>query len=195
VACHAGTQPNKTPDTIAAATVKISTGTLSRMSTSDGSRYSGIAARNARIRATASPTPTRPPSIASRTLSARNWRTIARGDAPSDARSATSRWRTAPRASSRLATFAQAIRSRKPTPASRNQSPRIVFRDRKLFCSGSTLTPQPFLASGNSSAIRFAIRAMSALACSSVTPGLSRPITVSQWKSWLTCSGVKASGT
>ena len=63
-----------------------------------------------------------------------------------------------------------------------------------MFCSGSTLMPQPFLASGNSSAIRFAIVAISAFACSIVTPGFSRPMTVSQWKSWLICSGVNASG-
>ena len=35
---------------------------------------------------------------------------------------------------------------------------------------------------------------MSALACASVTPGFRRPRTSSQWKSWLSCSGVNASG-
>ncbi len=36
---------------------------------------------------------------------------------------------------------------------------------------------------------------MSACACLIVTSGFRRPITVNQWKSWFTCSGLNASGT
>ncbi|MCG3160997.1 MAG: hypothetical protein JMDDDDMK_02110 [Acidobacteria bacterium] len=91
--------------------------------------------------------------------------------APNAARTATSRCRPAARASSRLATFAQAISKTIPTaPSSTNKARRIS----PVNCvrSGTTLTPQLALKSyerSNWPPMTF----ISACACSNVTPGLS----------------------
>ena len=58
-----------------------------------------------------SPKPKTPLISASSTLSTSSWRTIRQRDAPSETRTLISRERCAARASSRLATFAQAISS------------------------------------------------------------------------------------
>ncbi len=86
----------------------------------------------------------------------RNWAKICRLAAPKDARSATSRRRAAPRASSRLATLAHAISSTNPTAPRSSHMPAMVSRLRKLFCSGSTLALQPVFERGFSSAMLLA---------------------------------------
>ena len=144
-ACHAGARPKSTPESTQAVSVKSSTGTLSRTSTSDGRRPGGITARIARIAAAARPTPSAPPTSASSTLSVSNCRTMVRPDAPSARRIASSRWRAVPRARSRLATLAQAISSTNPTAPSIIQSVALVSAFRKLLRNGSTLALQPVL--------------------------------------------------
>ena len=89
------------------------------------------------------PRPSTPPAVASTTLSTRNCRDSLARDAPSADRTATSRCRTVPRASSRFATFVQAMSSTKPTAPSSNQSVEMRFASRKLFFSGSTLALHP----------------------------------------------------
>ncbi len=95
----------------------------------------------------------------------------------------------------RFATLAQAIRRTKATAPSISHRPVIVLSLRKLLWSGSTDALQPLLVDGFSSAICLAMLTISALARATVTPGFSRAITRSQWKSWLIWSGLKASGT
>jgi hypothetical protein len=75
---------------------------------------SGIDATVASIHHTAISTPSAPPMSASTTLSASICRTRRQRPAPSAMRTAISRWRAVARASSRLATFAQAMSSTKP---------------------------------------------------------------------------------
>jgi hypothetical protein len=70
--------------------------------------------------------------------------------------------------------------STKPTAPSSSQRAVFVVSLRKLFLSGSTLALQPVFDAGNVRAIRAATFFMFSVAWSSVTPGLSRPITSSQ---------------
>ena len=90
-----------------------------------------------------STTPSVPPRSASNRLSVMSCANSRPRLAPIDARTASSRCRAVPRASSRLATFTQAISSTKPTTPSSSQSAVCVSRGRKLFLSGSTLALQP----------------------------------------------------
>ncbi len=106
------------------------------------------AASNSRTPTEVSPNPSRPPRQASMTLSMSSCRTIRPRLAPSAVRTAISRARYAERASSRLATFAHAMSSTKPTaPSSERKISRIgpplkrslnVIRRASmfLFCSG-----------------------------------------------------------
>ena len=177
-ACQAGAVPKSTPETTESATVNSSTGTFSSITVSDGSMNCGISATTARITRNASPMPTAPPTSASTRLSVRSCRAISTRDAPSAVRTVTSRCRAVPRARSRLATLAQAMSSRKPTAASSSHSEFFVAGLRKLLRNGSTLGVQPRLESGNSAACRSATSFSRALACSTVTPGFSRPSAV-----------------
>jgi hypothetical protein len=79
-----------------------------------------------------------PPMAASIRLSVNNCAKIVLGVAPREARTAVSFWRLMPLATSRLATFIQAIRRMNPTAPS--SSKRVSFRSlvRKSFLSGST---------------------------------------------------------
>ena len=70
-----------------------------------------------RVNATESAMPSAPPISDSSTLSVSNCRTSWPRVAPSDSRTAISRWRMKPRAISRFATFAHAISSTRPTIA------------------------------------------------------------------------------
>ncbi len=140
---HAGAQPNNTPASITVTTVNSSTGTLMRTSVSESNVYGGIEATIAFINTHAKPIPSTPPTDASARLSIRNCVNICRREAPTEARTATSLCRAAPRASSRFATLAQAISSTKPTAPSSSGKPFFVSGFRKSFLSGSTLTPQP----------------------------------------------------
>ena len=134
-------------------------------------------ATTTRISPAARATPQAPPRAASTRLSTSSCRAISARDAPSAVRTVISRWRAVPRASSRLATLAQAISSTKPTAPSSSQRELVVPRLRKLLRNGSTLTVQPWFDAGYARAIRAAIAARLALACSTVTPSLSRPRT------------------
>ncbi len=121
------------------------------------------------------PIPIAPPISESTTLSVSSCRTMRRRPAPSADRTASSRVRTVARASSRLATFAQQMRSTKPTTprnsidVSRRSLPIIES------CSPSSVTPRPLLVSGNSDASASATVPRSASAALIVTPGFSRP--------------------
>ena len=87
-------------------------------------RQPGRVDRQQRRECRAQPTsrPSAPPASDSRTLSVSSWRTMRPRAAPSAARIAISRWRPVARTSSRLATFAQAISSTKPTAPSSTSS-------------------------------------------------------------------------
>src|ERR1022692_392258 len=143
VACQAGAHPNKTPASIVVARVKSRTGKFRRTSASERSMPRGIIAMIVFSRAHAKPRPNTPPEAAKAKLSIRNWTKIRPREAPTDARTATSFCRVAPRASNRLATLTQAIKRTKPTAPSRNHRPVRTSGSRKSFFRGSTLAPQP----------------------------------------------------
>ncbi len=75
----------------------------------------GMSASSPRVNAIATNTPVRPPMADSTRLSTSSWRTSLPRVAPSDSRTAISRWRMKPRAMSRLATLAQEMSSTRPT--------------------------------------------------------------------------------
>ena len=140
---------------------------------------SGAAAINARTSENASASPAAPPPAARRRLSIINWRTIRPRLAPSAARNATSRARSAPRASSRFARFTHAMSSTSPTPP--------ISTSRPVRTSGSTMSSRssmrlllhPARDSGCSCATRAAIALTRARPCSRLTPGCSR---ATDWK-------------
>ena len=76
--------------------------------------------------------------------------------------------------------LAQAINSRKPTAASSSHNPCFVLRRTKLFLNGSTLVLHPSRCRPVRGSTAAATPARFALACSSVTPGRSRPITFNE---------------
>ena len=82
--------------------------------------------------------------IDSTTLSVSSCRMMRRRPAPSAERTASSRERAVARASSRLATLAQQIRSTKPTTP--RNSIDVVLRSLPIIvsCSGSRVTVRPF---------------------------------------------------
>ena len=105
-----------------------------------------------------------------------SWRTSLNPLAPTAPRIAISRSRARLRPTSRLATFAQAMRRTKPaTPR------RIHSRERTPATASSAIgrarRVKPFANMGKVPAIPFATLASSACAVSSVTPSRSRPIT------------------
>jgi hypothetical protein len=160
--------------------VKRSTCPSMRTSASEGSVNGGMRAMIPPRRRWASNTPSAPPAAASTRLSVRNCANTRPRLAPRAARTATSRWRNVPRASSRFATFAQAIRSTKPTAPRSSHSPVTVSRLRKFPLRGSTPAPQPLADRGFASAIAAATDSMFALAWARDTPGFRRPMTISQ---------------
>ena len=94
--------------------------------------------------------------------------------APIARRIAISRCRTAPRASSRLATFAHATSSTNPTAAASNRRAGLTGPTTGS-CKGSTVAPTPAFDSGCASSSACACASTSARATSSDTPGLKRP--------------------
>ena len=106
--------------------------------------------------------------------------------APSAARMAVSRSRVTPRERSRLATFTHAINTTKLTAASSDHRsgwslvPGTIVRleFRMAVFIGTTRTVRPVLESGNSRARSAAMAFISCCACSTVTPGFSRPSTI-----------------
>ena len=96
---------------------------------------------------TASSSPSAPPASERITHSVSSWRTSRPRPAPSAARTAISDSRAAARASSRLATLAQAMSSTKPTAPSRTSTERRMSPT-IASCSGYVVMPTPSLASG-----------------------------------------------
>ena len=122
--------------------------------------------------------PSTPPANESSTLSVRSWRTIRPRPAPIAARIAISRDRTPARASSRLATFAQAMSSTAVTAPSRIRSAGRTLRT-MIRCIGSTVKlPLGASMPGNLRLYSSAARVMPAFAACSETPGLSRAATL-----------------
>ena len=107
-------------------------------------------ARNATISLTPAPatrSPSRPPASASRVVSAKSCRTMRARLAPRAARTAISLRRPSVRASTRLATFAQAISRTHPTAPSSTSSAGRTSPTRSS-CSGMTAAPQPLSSAG-----------------------------------------------
>ncbi len=120
--------------------------------------------------------------IASSRPSVSSCRTRRRREAPSESRTATSRWRTEARASSRFATLPQAISSTSPTTVSSSPAALTMFWRKPgliVACaSGRSATLRPALSFAYSLASCVARFLSLASACASVTPGLSRPATL-----------------
>ena len=135
-------------------------------------------------------------STASAALSISSSRTMRPRLAPRAMRMATSRWRSAPCATSRLTTLAQAISSTKMAEAchspSTGPSPSSsIPRDNVI-----TRTARSLLASGYCCRRRSPTMAISVRASGSDRPSRRRPMTVSERRSrTVACSGLNASGT
>jgi hypothetical protein len=116
--------------------------------------------------------PTAPPASDSTMLSVSNWRTMRLRLAPMAARTANSLRRVVERASSRLATFAQAISSTNPTAP--NSTSRVEPTSPTItLVSGFTLMPCFALDLGYASASRAAMALISDCAREGSTFGLS----------------------
>ena len=177
----AGASPNSSTVAIETTVEKSSTGVWIAICSTPGSgigKFIGSSVRASGIRISAIATPAAPAQSASTRLSASNPRTIRRRVAPSAARMAISRSRSAARASSRLATFAQAISSRKPTDASNTPS---VGRKKREYCSRrpATRAPRFLFVAGNSLSSRLAMVSNSCCAWDAVAPGRNKPIPIS----------------
>ena len=105
-------------------------------------RLAGLSCTSASTPHTATSSPSAPPTAASSTLSVSSCRTRRARPAPSARRIAISRCRTDERASSRFATFAQAMSSTQPTAASSVSSAGRTSPTRSS-CSGITRSAQP----------------------------------------------------
>ena len=110
LACRAGKSPAATPEASESPSAKRSTGRWRRTSSSLG-MLEGASATSASTPQAASSVPSAPPTSESSAASVRSWRTIWARELPSAARMAISRCRPAARASSMLATLAQAMSS------------------------------------------------------------------------------------
>ena len=171
LAWSAGARPARSPEPIDMARAKPSTDPLSRTSSRRGMVRGASATRPSSPHA-ASSTPSAPPTSARSSASVKSWRTMRRRPLPSAARMASSRWRVAPRASSMLATFAQAIRSTSTTAPSSAWSTGLIGPTRSSS-NGTARCDQP-VCSGILDAIRGPTTRRSAWALCSVMPGLRR---------------------
>ena len=122
-----------------------------------------------------------------------SWRTIRQRTAPSAPRIASSRERPVDCASCRFATFAHAISSTIATAPSRTKSgfrtsPTIASLNEAAVADSSLP-----IESGYTWRKRSAATPISALAVSSVTPGLSRAATARKWP-WLVLAGSACRG-
>ena len=138
-AAKAGAMPKSKVVTIAAATVKPSTGAFIATFFRNGSEISVAARARTEPQARSSPIPdaTAPISV----LSVSSWRTMRPRSAPKALRMATSRCRVPARASNRLATLAHAINSTSATAAARTAMLVSTSRTRKSRI-GQTRAPQ-----------------------------------------------------
>ena len=170
----AGAVPNSRPATTDTAAVNASTAPSTPTSASPGT-LRGTSAGAARTIPAATARPAVPPATLRTTLSVSSWRTIRPRPAPSAPRTASSRRRAIPRASSRPATLAHAISSTSPVAAAsirsagRNGRPRSSRNDVTRVS-----TPKPG-DRGPSGPARSRIVRTSVSACAGDTPSRSRP--------------------
>ena len=142
-----------------------------------GAMNSGMSAGMAAVSAESAhcprTSPATPPRAQRTRLSVTSCRTRRPRPAPSAVRIANSRIRVRARDSVRLATLTQAMKRRRATPAisSRSCGRTSVTRS---SCSGETVIPQPTFLPARSFCSVAAMTSISARACSTVTPGLSR---------------------
>ena len=186
----AGASPNTIPVAIAIARVKVNAVRSVCTSCSSGMLTASSRA-SARVPATANTSPRSAPLHDSTMPSVSSCASRRRRPAPRAVRIATSFCRVAVRARSRLERLAQTISITIPTAPASTQT---ASRTRPLTCSASGLTlPWKPLRSGCSATIWPAIVLISARACSTVTPGLSRPIMAivlpQRFVSWLSGKG------
>ena len=134
-----------------------------------------VTASNHRTPKTASPKPSAPLRLARRTLSTRSCRTIRQRVAPSDTRTPTSRARAAERASSRFATFAQAMSSTNATAPMSDRNTSRIGPPFTRSLNVITVRLMSLFVSGKSCSRRAAIAFSSLCARSRVTPSVSRP--------------------
>ena len=171
--CHAGARPNTrlaaSEMPRAKASADASTVTSSRRGRSGGASATSVVTPTRAISA-----PAIPATTASTTLSVRSWRTSRARPAPTAARTTISRPRAEARASSRLATLAQAMSRTKATAPSRTKSVCRVSPT-MASCRGVRRTPLSALLRGYSAESRAAMPVISARAWASETPGASRP--------------------
>ena len=145
-------------------------------------KRAGAASGSSRTSVHASARPAAPPAADSTRLSVRSCRTSRERLPPSAARIVSSRWRAAPRESSRFAMLAQAMSSTRATALA---STRIAGRTVSVRSSTSgrarTTTAPPRPKKNSVDGGRGMLRAAavpSASACSGVAPGRSRPSVV-----------------
>ncbi len=174
-ACRAGTRPIVTPVSNERTRPKASTDPSRGRFPSSRGRPPGARATRPLTPQSPRVTPRAPPTEARTIPSARSSRTIRPRPAPRALRSAISFLRSVARASRRLATFAQAMRSTRATaPWSATRLGRTSSTT--MSPSGTTPTPRPAFVLGNSFSMRLAITARSDSAWDGLTPGRSRPI-------------------
>ena len=130
--CSAGTIPNRTPTTADTATANAATRRSRRTSSSRG-RFSGARASSPSTPHFAMTRPRTPPAVASTRLSVSSCVTRRARPAPSAVRTASSRRRPAPRASSSPATLAQAIKQDEPHGAQEHQQRRSHVADQRVL--------------------------------------------------------------
>jgi hypothetical protein len=176
-ACHAGAMPKSTPVRQVRAAAKSATRMSNWRGIPSGISPGGTIAGATRSAIHDNARPAAPPGSASTTLSVRSSRARCRLLAPRAARTAISLARPMPRASNRLATFAQAISRTKATTPPRTSEVDRTSPLTSALRSGSMVTPHPLLVSGEIRAMFCATTSMSLRAWSIVAPGRSRAIT------------------
>ena len=171
--CHAGARPKTrlAANEIASANNNVAGSTVTSVSRG---RSAGASATSALTPQRAMITPPVPASSASTTLSVSICRIRRRRPAPTAARTTSSRPRAAARASSRLATLAQAISNTNATAASSTNNVCRVSPT-TTSCSGTAAMPLSALLSGYCCARRDAMADISDCACAGDTPGASLP--------------------
>ena len=112
--CSAGARPKATPVASVSSAANANT-VASRPTSLTRGAFDGASETSPPTAQTPNTSPTAPPRPARSTLSVSSCRTTRARVAPSATRTASSRPRAEPRASSRFAMFAHAIRSTKPT--------------------------------------------------------------------------------
>ena len=167
----AGGSPLRRPDSTAMTKANASRVQLKEIS-GRGKRCESEATSRSLPR-TARTAPSSAAMSARHTLSVSSCRTRRPAPAPSALRTASSRWRARPLASTRLPTLAHPISNTK-TPAPRSTRSGVLTGPTATSRRGTTLTPRPSFESGNAFSSPAAIASSSAWAAAAVTPGFSR---------------------